>query len=588
MPMIRSYRSKLLVAFLVLVAVLLSLLGGLGYLNFKNYYLANLESRLTKEAYLVADMTQYRASGASARRTYQDICVTAARDSDTRVTIIDSAGKVIGDSEVDPSTLDNHSSRPEVFNALRGQVGVDMRYSETLNMDMIYVAVPFTNEELSGVVRMAMPLAELQGIYNNALMGILMAALLCGLAALLASILLAQFLSRPLRDITAAVQDFTAGNLKRRIYIHTTDEMGILAQSFNDMGQHIEKNIQEVSEVKNRLEAILDNTVNGVVLISHDHRLDYANPIAKSLLGLAENSFGRKYVEVITTYEVLRIIDEARITGKQVKRTLVLHNLGARMIEANAVPIDNADLAKRDILLVMNDVTEMKRLEQVRKDFVANVSHELKTPVASISGFAETLLAEGGKNPDNVVEFAQIIYNEAQRLATLIKDLLELSKLESETFNLILKEVDVAKLVEGVVERVSKPAGLRNITLNYTRDEKIPLITSNPELIDLILVNLLDNAVNYSRDGGQIEVVVEDLGDKLQIKIKDYGIGIPAADIDRIFERFYRVDKARSRKTGGTGLGLSIVKHSLENLRGQVQVESFEGQGSTFKVFLPK
>jgi len=586
--MIRSYRSKLLVAFLVLVAVLLSLLGGLGYLNFKNYYLANLESRLTKEAYLVADMTQYRASGASARRTYQDICVTAARDSDTRVTIIDSAGKVIGDSEVDPSTLDNHSSRPEVFNALRGQVGVDMRYSETLNMDMIYVAVPFTNEELSGVVRMAMPLAELQGIYNNALMGILMAALLCGLAALLASILLAQFLSRPLRDITAAVQDFTAGNLKRRIYIHTTDEMGILAQSFNDMGQHIEKNIQEVSEVKNRLEAILDNTVNGVVLISHDHRLDYANPIAKSLLGLAENSFGRKYVEVITTYEVLRIIDEARITGKQVKRTLVLHNLGARMIEANAVPIDNADLAKRDILLVMNDVTEMKRLEQVRKDFVANVSHELKTPVASISGFAETLLAEGGKNPDNVVEFAQIIYNEAQRLATLIKDLLELSKLESETFNLILKEVDVAKLVEGVVERVSKPAGLRNITLNYTRDEKIPLITSNPELIDLILVNLLDNAVNYSRDGGQIEVVVEDLGDKLQIKIKDYGIGIPAADIDRIFERFYRVDKARSRKTGGTGLGLSIVKHSLENLRGQVQVESFEGQGSTFKVFLPK
>lgn len=586
--MIRSYRAKLLVAFLAIVALLLSLLGGLGYLNFKDYYLANLEARLTKEAYLVSDLTQYRSSGGSASRTYQDICITAARDSDTRVTIIDSTGTVIGDSEVDPATLDNHSTRPEVFTALHGQIGADIRYSDTLNMNMLYVAVPFSNEELSGAVRMAMPLAELQGIYNNALMGILLAALLCGLAAVLASIILAQFLSRPLRGITAAVQELAAGNLKRRIYVHTTDEMGILAQSFNDMGQHIEQSIQEVSEVKNRLEAILDNTVNGVVLISHDHRVDYANPIAKSLLGLAENSIGRKYVEVITTYEVLRIIDEARNTGKQVKRTLVLHNLGAKMIEANAVPINNADRTKWDILLVMNDVTEIKRLEQVRKDFVANVSHELKTPVASISGFAETLLAEGGKDPDNVVEFAQIIYDEAQRLAMLIKDLLELSKLESENYKLSLQEVDVAKLVEGVVERVAKPAGLRDINIKYTQAEKIPLITSDPELIDLIVVNLLDNAVNYSRDGGQIEVRVEDLGDKIKIKIKDYGIGIPAADIDRIFERFYRVDKARSRKTGGTGLGLSIVKHSLENLRGQVQVESFEGQGSTFNVFLPK
>ncbi len=586
--MIKGYRARLLAAFMALVLSILLVLAGLGYINFKDYYLTNLESRLTKEAYLVADMSQYRIGVDSVSRTYQDICVTAARDSDTRVTIIDAAGVVIGDSQVaNPATLDNHGSRPEVYSALHGQTGVDIRYSDTLQINMLYVAVPFSNEELSGAVRMAMPLGELQSIYNNALRGILLITLLCALAAAMISFLLAQYFSRPLRDITAAVQEFAAGNFKRRIYVHSSDEIGVLAQSFNHMSQHIEQSIAEVSEVKKRLEAILNNTVNGIVLIGQDDRLNYANPIAKSLLGLAENFMGRKYVEVISTYEILQMIDAARSGGKPVKQTLILHNLGAGMLEANAVPINNADSLKQDILLVMNDITEMKRLEQVRKDFVANVSHELKTPVASISGFAETLLAEGGKNADNVEEFARIIYNEAQRLTMLIKDLLELSRLESET-NLILQQVDVTELVGGIVARFSKTAGFRNIQLNYTQPDAIPRINSNPELIDLIMVNLLDNAINYSPDGGKIEVGVEDLGDKIKIKIKDYGMGISAAEINRIFERFYRVDKARSRKTGGTGLGLAIVKHSLENLRGQVQVESLEGQGSTFSVLLPK
>ena len=586
--MFKSYRAKLVAAFLAVIALLLILLGGLGYVNFKNYYLSNLEARLTQEAYLVADMTQYRAGETTTSRSYQDICKAAAKDSANRVTIINKEGIVLGDSQVDPATLDNHSSRPEVYAALHGQIGLDIRYSDTLNMNMLYVAVPFTNEELSGAVRMAMPLAELQGIYNNALAGIMLAALLCGLAAVLLSFVLAQYFSRPLRDITAAVQDMAAGNLKRRTFIHTADEMGILSQAFNDMGQHIEQSMHEVSEVKNRLEAILHNTVNGVVLISPDDRVDYTNPIAISLLGLGGNCTGRKYMEIIASYEILAIIDEAKTSRKPVKRNIILHNLGAKIIEANVVPTAGVDVSKPAILLVLNDITEMKHLEQVRKDFVANVSHELKTPVASISGFAETLLAERGKDPDSVVEFSGIIYNEAQRLAHLINDLLELSKLEADEFRVNLQKINVDNVVSAAVERIAKPAGLRNIRINYAGPGNILELDSDPELIDLIMMNLLDNAVNYSADGGLIEVGLEDLGDKVKMSVKDNGIGIPDKEIGRIFERFYRVDKARSRKTGGTGLGLAIVKHSVENLKGQVQVESSLDKGSTFSVILPK
>jgi two-component system phosphate regulon sensor histidine kinase PhoR len=297
---------------------------------------------------------------------------------------------------------------------------------------------------------------------------------------------------------------------------------------------------------------------------------------------------GSKYVEIITPYELLAMIDEAKSSRQSVKRSIVLHTLGARIIEANVVPITNAGLDTQDILLIFNDITEMKRLEQVRKDFIANVSHELKTPVASISGFAETLLAEGGKDPDNVVEFNRIIYDEAQRLAHLINDLLELSKLESDEFSLNLQKVKITRLVDDMVVRMSKIAGLRNIHINYDNPGDIPEMNSDPELIDLILINLLDNAINYSSAGGQIDVGLEDLGDRVKIRVRDNGIGIPEQDIPRIFERFYRVDRARSRKTGGTGLGLAIVKHLAENLKGEITVESALGKGSTFSFTFPR
>ena len=586
--MIRSYRSKLVASFLGVTLLLLVLLGIVGYSYYKFTYLSNLETRLTREAYLVADMTRFRAGDGPALRSYSDICTTAARDSATRVTIIDSRGVVLGDSEVDPSALDNHSSRPEVYIALQGQTGADIRYSDTLGMNMLYVAVPFSNEEDSGAVRLALPLAELQAIYDSALAGILLTTFLCGLIAVLLGLWLAQRFSQPVKDITMAVKDVAGGNLRRRISVHSGDEIEELAHAFNDMAQHIEKNIEEVTEVRNYLQAILDNTVNGVLMIGRDDRVVYANPVSASLLALGNEILGKKYVEIITTYELLAMIDEVKQNGNSIKRTIVLHTLGGKIIEANALPIYDSSIFVRDILVILNDITEIKHLEQVRKDFVANVSHELKTPVASISGFAETLLAEGGKDPVTTQEFIRIIYKETQRLARLINDLLELSKLEADAFKLHLQQVDLNQLAQDAVARMANTASFRSIEIDYFHPGAAVQLNSDPGLIDLVLINLLDNAVNYSKDGGRVEVGVEDLGDKVKVWIKDNGIGIPMRDIPRIFERFYRVDKARTRKTGGTGLGLSIVKHIVENLNGQVAVESTEGRGTAFYVTLPK
>ncbi len=586
--MIKNYGVRLFTAFLLIIVMLLLLLSGLGYVKYKDYHLNNLEARLTKEANLIADMTRYRNSSDQSSRTYQEICDTAAKDSAARVTIVNADGIVLGDSAVESDKLDNHSNRPEVYAALHGQIGVDIRYSDTLEIDMLYVAVPFTDKSLSGAVRLAMPLQELQNIYNNALMGILLSVLACGLLAILLSLILARSFSRPLKDITAAVQDMAGGNLKRRVSVFTEDEMGILARAFNEMGQHIENSMHQVSEAKNRLEAMLNNTVNGIVMIDGESRVVFANPTSKILLSLSENYIGRKYVEVISIYEILSMIDEAIRARIPVKRSIVLHTMGAKIVEVNVVPIIKRSLGMQDILLILNDITELKRLEQVRKDFVANISHELKTPVASISGFAETLLSEGGKDPENVVEFSRIIYDEAQRLNYLINELLLLSKLESDKFTPSLQNLNIDLLIMENVARMSQMAGLRNIRIKYDNPDNISDMSSDPELIAQILTNLLDNAMKYSPDGADIEVSLQDLGSSIKMTVKDYGIGIPENEIPRIFERFYRVDKARSRKTGGTGLGLAIVKHLVENLNGQIGVESFPGRGSSFYVFLPK
>jgi two-component system phosphate regulon sensor histidine kinase PhoR len=355
------------------------------------------------------------------------------------------------------------------------------------------------------------------------------------------------------------------------------------------MAGHLGHIINEISAVKNRLEALLENTVNGIIMIDDQSRIAYINPAGMALLGLEQNPLGGNVIEAIKSYDLLEMIDKVKSEADPLCKSIQVYQADEKHIEVNVVPINEG---KREgamsILIVMNDITETRRLEKVRKDFVANVSHELKTPVATISGFAETLLSEGDENAEHVEEFSTVIFKEAQRMKKLINDLLELSRLESGKVSLNIQPLDMISLIKESIALVKMRNPIAKARIEFNEPGEELQFDGDPDSITHILENLLDNALNYSNDGGLITVNLERYGKKgVRVSVRDEGEGIPEAELPRIFERFYRVDKARSRKTGGTGLGLAIAKHLVENHGGTLEVESYPGKGSIFSFALP-
>ncbi|MEN6460142.1 MAG: ATP-binding protein [Syntrophomonas sp.] len=585
--MFSSFRTRLTGTYLVLIIVIMVTFGIVLFNTVKEYYMKNVESNLIYEARLVSEIIRQNDQQQLGGPHFQEICKTAGKDTDTRVTIIERLGKVLGDSEFDPAKLGPHNSRPEVYKALNGQVGIEIRYSETAKTKMIYVAMPFTSKSVNGVVRMSKPLIEAEKLYNHIWMVLLITIIAIGIVAVLISLVMASRFSRPIKDITEAVKDMARGNLRRRISYNGKDEFGILTNAFNDMAKYLDENINEISGVKNRLEALLYNTVNGIIMIDTYARITYANPAANSLLGKNTNIIGRKHVEAINNYELLEIIDLVRKQLQSEHREIVMHSLGGKTVDVNVVPILNNSIDFQGVLVVLNDITSIKKLEQIRKDFVANVSHELKTPVAAISGFAETLVEEEGENPETVKEFSQIIFDESQRLSRLVNRLLELSRLESDSRELHIEQVNINQLIQDTINMMQKRNDCQDKIIDFKKADSPVMINGDADVIAQVLINLLDNAIKYGPDGDHIVVSVAEQDDEIKISVEDHGAGIPENETERVFERFYRVDKARSRKTGGTGLGLAIAKHLVENHGGQIRVDSLSGNRTIFSFTIP-
>ncbi|HWP95728.1 MAG TPA: ATP-binding protein [Syntrophomonadaceae bacterium] len=586
--MFKSFRARLSWTYLLLILLVAGTTGFVASITFRNYYLSNLENNLAYESSLVTHMIRLNQLPSGQNVDFQNICLLAAQDTDARVTIVAADGRVLGDSQFDPAIMENHSGRPEIYQALHDQRGTAIRLSDTAKMNMLYVAIPFQSGTVNGAVRLGKPLNQVEGVFNRILAGLLFSILIIGFAAFFLSLFVAEWFSRPIRHITGVVQEIARGRLSQRITLNVEDELGILVTAINDMAENLEGNLNEISQVKNRLEAVLDNTVNGIVLIDDEGRIRYVNPAAMRLLCIDPAFMGRKHVELITNYEMIQLTDKVRKDGQSLRQEIVLHNLGGKILEANAVPVvKQDDAAQHDVLVVLNDITELKRLQQVRQDFVANISHELKTPVATISGFAETLLGEGQDHPENVPEFSRIIYEEAQRLGKMIKALLELSRLESGYQEIHPEKIKVVDIIENAVAIVRKRSDDVDIEIEAAPEVYQTIIEADGEMIVQVMINLLENALNHSREDSSVKVKIENLNDSFKVSVIDQGEGIPEKDLPRIFERFYRVDKARSRKTGGTGLGLAIVKHLVENHGGQVGVESRLGEGSTFFFTIP-
>jgi two-component system phosphate regulon sensor histidine kinase PhoR len=574
--------------------LLLLLVGGTlsVYLNhtLEKYLVAGIRENLLDEARLAALMVAKEV-----RETHIDAPVVAAaigRKINARVTIITLTGVVVGDSEVRPADLgglENHLQRPEVQEALKSGAGSSIRYSATLRTDMLYVAVPFeSSQENRGVLRLALPLSAV-GRTTASLHAILGVALtVAALFSLVLSYILSNVTSRTLRTMTVNALRIGRGDFSRRLPVTSRDELGDLARVMNDMTGRIEGQVERLAAEKNRLDAILRGMGEGVMVTDAAGVVTLVNPAFRTLFTIQEEVEGRPLIEITrhpSLHEAFRTVVETK--GEQLGE-LTLPFSGETTVLTHWVPLLDQERLQ-GVVAVFHDISDLKHLETVRRDFVANVSHELRTPVTVIKGYAETLLAGTLANdPARAAAFLEKIHRHAERLTSLVGDLLVLSELESGAVPLRRAPLTIDGPVRHACVLLEEKARAKEIAIDRAGIDGAPPVLADRSRLEQVLVNLLDNAIKYTPEGGRITISARGEGEMVRVTVSDTGVGIPPKDLPRIFERFYRVDAARSREQGGTGLGLSIVKHIVQLHGGTVAVESVPEKGSTFSFSLRK
>ncbi len=513
----------------------------------------------------------------------------AAREVGARVTIIATDGRVLADSSLSGPALravENHLSRPEVAAVLSSGTGTSVRHSATVGEDLLYTAVAIRHGgRVLGVARVALSLAgvdEQAGELRRAVGAALVLAFV--LTALLSALLSAP-LAGPLRDIMAAARQFAAGNLSARIAARRSDEIGELAGILNQTAKQLQERLAENARDRARTEAILSAMGDGVLAVDHEGRVLLANETLRLGLDL-HDPVGRHYLEIIRQRDVGEVIEGVLRTGTRRAAEVEVHHRG-RVFALNGVSFPGAEGAPAGVVLTFHDVTERRRLERIRRDFVANASHELRTPLTSIRGFVEALEDGAVSEPATAPRFLGKIRAHADRMTALVDDLLELSRLESGEKLPQWEEVAPAEVAGEVVASLAELAAGKGTTLARS-DRGTPAVVTDAERLRRILENLVDNAIKYTPAGGRVEVRTASASDGgAVLEVRDDGPGIGSEHLPRIFERFYRVDKARSRELGGTGLGLAIVKHLAESIGAVVAVTSEPGKGACFTVAVP-
>ncbi len=509
----------------------------------------------------------------------------AARAAAARVTLIAADGRVVADSHVEPGALarlENHARRPEIVAAFSGRVGTHTRSSATTGHRYVYVGLP---PGPSGVVvRLAEDLAELEAVAAARVRTLVQAGVAAVLLSLVLGILVGRRMLRPIDELRTVLAGISEGDLDRRLAWSSRDTLGEIGEVINRLADELRQRLVDLTGEKEQLGAVLHGMVEGVLVVDPDGRVVLANARLRDLFGAWGEVAGRPALEVIRRADVERAMLDAAHSTEPVVLEIAAGEDGTRQVEMHAVrfPASGEQLGT---VAVFHDVTEIRRLERVRSEFVANVSHELKTPLTAILGFAETLRGEG-LDAEQRDQYLEVILRHAGRLKALIEDLLELSRIEGQKAPAVGTEVDPEAVATSLLRDLAPRLAARQTEAAVCCPDPVRALVDRRAL-EQILLNLLDNAIKYSDEGAQIALRITRDGDRIRIDVSDDGVGIPEQDQARIFERFYRVDKSRSRDLGGTGLGLSIVKHLAQTSGGEVFVESQEGKGTTFSVLLP-
>lgn len=577
-----TLRFRIAVPFLLLAVFVFSIL----YMVLSNSIEDEYVSRISDETRSQARIAAYAVADARARgdsdQQVVDIINHFGGLTGDRYTLIDPDGVVLADTVADPATMENHAHRPEVEDAVSDGIGEYRRLSDTVGRSFLYVAV-MVPDESGTVLRVAVPVTEINRVVGDMGRSLVLAVLTSLALSLLASWLISGRLSRPLEALRVQARAVAGGDYSARVEPSTVVELRDVGRSFNVMASRLEDVIDEREQTSLRLEAIMANLVDGVVLTDGDGMVLRMNAAAAGMFGTSEEeALGRPFVQVTRDHELWLVLRDA-LVGKKKPTATVEHGVERASLLITARGID--DDGERLGLVVLRDVTDIRRLELVRREFVANVSHELRTPLTSIRAMVETLEAGAIEEPGMAVDFLGRIVGEVDRLNALVEDLLDFARLEAGRAPLRLERMRIGEVVRVGAERLRPQMERARLDLRFEIEDDLPEMEVDVGRIEQVMVNLLHNAIKFTPAGGNVTVRVEQRKNRVYVEVQDTGVGIPEEEQARLFERFYKSDKAR--RSEGTGLGLAIAKNIVQSHGGKITVTSAQGEGSTFTFWLP-
>ncbi len=582
--MSRSIYWKMTIPIVLLVLFALGALGAYITVSSRSTQIDQLESELTNEARLVADDTASAFADPSHAGLSRE-ARTLGADIGARITLISPDGTVLGDTDQDPSTMENHSSRPEVVAALATGVGRAIRYSATLHENMMYVAVPVRPQgTVVGISRVALPLTQVERSVDRTVVSIIVAVGIAAILVIVATFLIAGTITRPVRRITRAAEAIASGRLDQEIPVRSQDEIGRLGSAFNAMSVSVKASMWDVAREKGRLSDILSSLTDGVLMTDSSGALVFANPAAESLLGFSESSAeGKPFIEAVHDHDIDAAVTRCLRSSSQ--QQVQTDSLQGRFLRVIAVPLNVG--GEKSAVVIVQDLTELRTLQTVRREFVGNVSHELRTPLAGIKAIVDTL-RDGAMNDAAVAgDFLNRLDSEVDRMTQMINELIELSRIETGSIRLNLGPVDINEVARDVLQRLGPQADRKHVTLKASLSEGLPSLAADRQRVEQVITNIVHNAVKFT-PSGRISLEAHEEGRRgFAFSIADTGIGIAPDEMPHVFTPFTQLKANVSRPIPGTGLGLPLSKALVELHGGSLIIDSTVGAGTTVTVTLP-